>query len=160
MTSLSFSKLADPSGFVDTVADRLWHAWWQEAGVSLATLVGLLRDFKADAIPLGIVAHRGEDFVGSVLLIDNDLDERPQYSPWLAALWVEPEARARGVAVELSQRIVAEAAALGHDKIYLCAVPEKRAYYAGRGWVEVERDVGAHRLVVFVKPTGAPADAS
>ncbi|BCP55387.1 N-acetyltransferase [Kaistia sp. 32K] len=154
MTDLTFSNLAARPEFIGTIADRMWHAWWKESGAPLAAVLGHLREFKTDAIPLGLVAHREDEFVGSALLIDNDLDDRPQYSPWLAALWVEPEARSRGVAVELSERIVAEAAALGHDKIYLCAVPEKAAYYAARGWSEIEREVGPHELVVFVKATG------
>lgn len=157
MTDLVFSSLALRSDFIGTVADRMWHAWWREAGEPLSTLLGHLREFRNDAIPLGIVAHRDDDFVGSALLIDSDLEERPQYSPWLAALWVEPEARSRGVAAALSDRILAEAAALGHDRVYLCASADKDGYYLARGWEAIERDVGEHRLTVFVKPTGASA---
>jgi predicted N-acetyltransferase YhbS len=155
VTDLAFSSLALRSDFINTVADRMWHAWWREAGEPLSTLLGHLREFRNDAIPLGIVAHRDDDFVGSAILIDNDLEERPQYTPWLAALWVEPEERSRGVATALADRILAEAAALGHDRIYICATPDKDGYYAARGWQEVERDVGPHGLTVCVKSTGA-----
>jgi predicted N-acetyltransferase YhbS len=157
VTDLAFSSLALRSDFINTVADRMWHAWWRDAGEPLSALLGHLREFRNDAVPLGIVAHRGDDFVGSALLIDSDLEERPHYSPWLAALWVEPEARSQGVATALADRILAEAAALAHDRVYLCAGADKDGYYAARGWEEVERDVGPHRLTVFVKPTGAAA---
>lgn len=155
MTDVTISSLAAHPEFIGTVADRMWFAWWREAGEPLATLLGHLRDFKTDAIPLGVVAHRGDDFVGSALLIDSDVEERPQYSPWLAALWVEPEERGRGMGERLSLRIVDEARALGFQSLYLCAVPEKSAYYLTRGWEEVERGVGPHKLVIFIRHLGA-----
>jgi len=151
VTDVTISSLAARSEFIGTVADRMWHAWWREAGEPLATLLGHLRQFKTDAVPLGIVAHRGDEFVGSAILIDSDVEERPQYTPWLAALWVEPEERRQGMGETLSRRIVDEARALGFDRIYLCAVPEKSGYYAARGWTEVERDVGPHKLVIFIR---------
>ncbi|MBN9027919.1 MULTISPECIES: GNAT family N-acetyltransferase [Kaistia] len=151
MTDVTFSNLAARPEFIGTVADRMWHAWWREAGEPLATLLGHLREFKTDAVPLGVVAHRGDDFVGSAILIDSDVEERPQYTPWLAALWVEPEERMQGMGEALSKRIVDEARALGFDRIYLCAVPEKSAYYARRGWTEVERGVGPHNLAIFIR---------
>jgi predicted N-acetyltransferase YhbS len=154
MTEILISNLAARPEFIGTVADRMWHAWWREAGEPLATLLGHLRAFRTDAIPLGVVAHRDEEFVGSAILIDSDVEERPQYTPWLAALWVEPAERMRGMGEALSQRIVDEAVALGFDRIHLCAVPDKSDYYARRGWTEVERGVGPHDLVIFVRHLG------
>ncbi|MEJ7011468.1 GNAT family N-acetyltransferase [Sinorhizobium meliloti] len=36
-------------------------------------------------------------------MIENDLDDRPQYTPWIAALWVEPDMRRRGIAAKLME---------------------------------------------------------
>lgn len=51
-----------------------------------------------DGIPFCLVAEEGGVYIGSVLVIENDLDARPDYTPWIAALWVEPHARKRGAA--------------------------------------------------------------
>ncbi len=92
-------------------------------------------------VPLSLVAHEGDRYIGSVLLIENDLDERPQYAPWIAALWVEPEYRRSGIAAELIRSVVIEAGKIGCKSCYLCATPEKRAYYLKQGLSLVETNV-------------------
>ncbi|MEI9926215.1 MAG: GNAT family N-acetyltransferase [Bradyrhizobium sp.] len=47
-------------------------------------------------IPLALVAHDGDAFLGTASVIPSDLAERPQLTPWIAAVWVEPQARRHG----------------------------------------------------------------
>ncbi|MGH0361433.1 GNAT family N-acetyltransferase [Sinorhizobium meliloti] len=47
------------------------------------------------------------------MLIENDLDDRPQYTPWIAALWVEPDMRRRGIAAKLMEAARKQASARG-----------------------------------------------
>ncbi|WP_325052895.1 GNAT family N-acetyltransferase (plasmid) [Sinorhizobium meliloti] len=58
------------------------------------------------------------------MLIENDLDDRPQYTPWIAALWVEPDMRRRGIAAKLMEAVRKQASAQGHAFCYLCATPD------------------------------------
>ncbi|WP_318854340.1 GNAT family N-acetyltransferase (plasmid) [Sinorhizobium meliloti] len=46
-------------------------------------------------------------------MIENDLDDRPQYTPWIAALWVEPDMRRRGIAAKLMEAARKRASARG-----------------------------------------------
>ncbi|MGH0283482.1 GNAT family N-acetyltransferase [Sinorhizobium meliloti] len=46
-------------------------------------------------------------------MIENDLDDRPQYTPWIAALWVEPDMRRRGIAAKLMEAARKQASARG-----------------------------------------------
>ena len=140
MTAISL--LRDRPEFADTLADRAWHPWWTESGMTLAEYRSHLDSMLAgQGIPLGFVAHDGERYVGSALLIDSDLEARPQLTPWIAALWVEPQHRRQGVAASLIDAARAEAARLGHRTCYLCAVPDNVPYYLRRGARLLEQDV-------------------
>lgn len=87
----TISDLRTVPGFADVVADRIWRAWWQEDGVPFAGLRSRLDEsFGTSPIPSAFVAHRHGLYLGSILLIENDLPERPALRPWVAALWVEP----------------------------------------------------------------------
>lgn len=146
---MEISPLRDRPEFADTLADRAWRAWWTESGLSLASYQAHLEPMMTGhGIPLALVAHEGGTYLGSVLLIENDLEARPQYAPWIAALWVEPERRRQGMAARLMDAARAEAGRLGHAACYLCATPDKAPYYLARGFRRIEADVDA--LDVFV----------
>lgn len=49
-----------------------------------------------NALPFGLV-HDGAQFLGSTLIISCDLEERPKYAPWVAAVWVDAAHRGRGI---------------------------------------------------------------
>ena len=98
--------------------------------------------------PLGECPH----FVG--IIADRCWDARPQYTPWIAALWVENSHRRQGIATALMDRATRTAAALGFSKAYLCAVPEKTAFYVKRGFTVLEEDVEG--LTVLTRPLASP----
>ncbi len=138
--------------FADTIAHRGWHAWWTDSGVPLVDYRKHLDPMMAQTgIPLALVAHAGETYLGSALLIESDLDARPQYAPWIAALWVDEAHRRKGIAAALMQRARTEAKRLGHDICYLCAQPKVTPYYLARGFTQIETDVAG--LNVFSIPS-------
>lgn len=96
---------------------------------------------ESDGVPLALVAHANGVYLGSVLVIECDLDDRPEYAPWIAALWVEPDARRHGIAAKLIEAARAEAAENGYDLCYLCATPDNSPYYLARGFKLIESDV-------------------
>lgn len=149
--SFTISDLRERPEFFDAVADRIWRAWWEPNGHPLSLITGRLTENLAGAgIPIALVAHRGDEFLGTASLIDSDLNERPQFTPWVAAVWTEPDARGQGIGRALVSRARDEAFALGHDRVYLCASPAMRSYYLELGWTVLEEDVGARPLTVFV----------
>ncbi len=84
-------------------------------------------------------------------MIASDLPERPLLTPWVAALWVEDHARRRGVGGMLVNRATLDCFALGVARVYLCARRRRTAFYERLGWRSIERDVGPHRLSVFIR---------
>ncbi|TXJ14553.1 MAG: GNAT family N-acetyltransferase [Afipia sp.] len=152
----TISDLRQQPAFFDAVADRIWRAWWKERGFPADTIAGRLREnMNASPIPFALVAHRDETFIGTASVIASDLDERPQYSPWVAAVWVDPQYRMREIGSALVARAASDAFALNFRRVYLCAEKERRRFYIRQGWVPIEEDVGERKLTVFVKQAGS-----
>jgi N-acetylglutamate synthase-like GNAT family acetyltransferase len=146
------SDLRQRPEFFDTVASRIWRAWWEAEGFPLDYISGRLRENVSDTpIPFALVAHDGEAFLGTASVIASDLAERAQLTPWVAAVWVEQAARRRGIGAALVDRAAQDCFALGVGRAYLCARPQRSSFYEGLGWIAVERDVGPHHLGVFIR---------
>ena len=148
----TISDLRQWPTFFDTVADRIWQAWWQPNGYPLDYISTRLREnMEATPIPFALVAHDGEKFLGTSSVIASDLEERPQLSPWIAAVWVEEDARRRGIGAALVNRAAQDCFALGVSRAYLCARPRMTGFYEALGWTVVECNVGPHHLSVFIR---------
>ncbi|WP_246707624.1 GNAT family N-acetyltransferase [Ensifer oleiphilus] len=148
--SIAISNLRDVPYFADDIAERVWRAWWEPRGFPLDHIAGLVAGNLGDHhIPFAIVAHRGATFIGTASVIDSDLEERPELGPWVAAVWVEPTFRGLGLGASIVRHAAEAALATGVETIYLCALPQKRAFYQRCGWQLDEKDVGESRLDVF-----------
>ncbi|WP_312794641.1 GNAT family N-acetyltransferase [Tianweitania sp.] len=147
---IRIDDLRDRPDRVPDVADRIWTAWWRDAGVSLEDLTGLVRDgLGPSAVPSTFVAHRGERFAGTASIIAHDMDARPNYSPWVAAVWVEAEHRGCGIGSRLVRHVSAFAFAAGVTKLYLYCEPSKAPFYEGLGWRRIEADVEGNDIFVL-----------
>ena len=144
------SDLRHRPDFLAVVADRLWTAWWQFAGSSLDDVAALVKEsLGPELIPTTFVAHDGDRFLGTASLIAADFVQRPQYTPWLAAVWVEPDARRRGVGRALVARVCAAAFAGELDRVFLYCTRDKTSFYTGLGWRMVEEDVGPSQVDIL-----------
>ena len=154
MTSAgTVSDLRRVPAFTAVVAERVWRAWWEADGVPLAALRARLDEsLGPNAVPTTFVAHEGARFRGCVALIASDLDQRPQLTPWVAALWVEPEVRAQGIGAALLAHAAEAAFVAGHAQVYLAAEAPLAPYYAARGWTLSESNVDG--LEIFVRRKG------
>jgi GNAT superfamily N-acetyltransferase len=148
----AISDLRQEPQFFDIVADRIWQTWWQPNGFPrdyIAT--GLTKNMTDTPIPFALVAHDGEKFLGTASVIAADLEERPLLTPWVAAVWVEEDARRHGVGAALVDRATEGCFALGERRVYLCARARMAGFYERLGWTMIERGVGPHELDVFFR---------
>lgn len=144
------SNLNENSQFELTAADRVWNAWWRPHGHLFQVVMDFFDQLpEMRGIPFCLVAHDKGNYIGSVLGLVSDLDDRPELSPWVGALWVEPEFRGLGVAAALVKAALAEIFALKHEVAFLCATAEKRGMYQKQGWRLIEEQVGEGELDVF-----------
>ena len=128
-------------GAIPTLAD--WHhGAWGELCPDW-TLEACRSELQGHAtrrtLPTTLVLHEGASLLGSVSLV---LEDAPEFadegSPWLASLFVRPEARGRGLGAALVRAAVRHAAQLRIDELYLFT-PEHRAFYARLGWTPMAR---------------------
>lgn len=75
---------------------------------------------------------------GGAALARHDLDLRPDLGPWLACVFVEPQARGQGLAEQLIEGICSHARETGVSRLYL-HTHDRSDYYAQRGWTIMER---------------------
>lgn len=124
----------------------------------MSLVAGLVQEsFGAGSVPTALVAHEGDRFVGTASVIACDEGTRPQYTPWVAALWVEPGYRRRGIGAALVGRAAAFEAGAG--RAYLLSGPHRRAFYEGLGWSVLEALPSGENMLVLTrdKPSGSVA---
>ncbi|MGU3286313.1 GNAT family N-acetyltransferase [Methylobacterium mesophilicum] len=139
--------------FASIIADRVWRAWWEPKGSALASVEKLVQQrLDCKPIPIALVAHDRGTFLGTASVLEADLDERPQYTPWVADVWVEPEYRSNGIGAALVCAAADKAHTLGFDPAYLCALPLKHGFYERLGWRLVEARVTEVGQAVFQSP--------
>ena len=125
---------------VSLVADWIYSEFWSDKGThtpqSLAELLSLAT--RPDAIPISLLALETGQPAGTINLIENDDEQRPHLRPWLAALYVKPEMRGRGVGSTLVRALQQRARSMGIATLYLGT--DNPGFYTGLG-AEVHEDV-------------------
>jgi predicted N-acetyltransferase YhbS len=148
-------QLGNRIDLLPVVAGWLYYEWWQDVeDASLSTLTDLLRaHLVPDQIPMTLVALLGAQPLGTATLLAHDVgtEQWPQLSPWMAAVYVAPAYRRRGIGARLVNETVAGARAMGIDGLYLLTT-EREEFYAQLGWQVLDRAqesvVMSHGLVV------------
>ena len=131
-------RIAEQPDLVPMVARWLWDEWHLDAGDTFESV----RDAVAESVsssgpPQTFVLVVDDQPVGTASLIDHDLDERPDLTPWLAGVFVIPEARGRGYVVHLIQAVEAACRSAGVGTLWLHTANAERVY-ARAGWHTVE----------------------
>ena len=86
----------------------------------------------ATAVPQWYVCMDGDRIVGGLGLIANDFHNRPDLTPNVCAVFVEPDCRKQGVAGRLLARVAQDAHDHGADTLYL--LTDHAAFYERYGW--------------------------
>jgi GNAT superfamily N-acetyltransferase len=155
---VTIGYLADHPDDVLAVAAWLHDEWgWLTPGSTLAARLAKLRGHcNRDRLPIALVAHaaagEGNELLGTASLRAADMDSRPALTPWLAWVYVTPQARGRGVGAALVRAIETLAGAREFTRLYLYT-PDKQAFYAKLGWAEREWTHYRERLVVVMERT-------
>jgi GNAT superfamily N-acetyltransferase len=130
--------------FIPTLARWHYQEWaYLRPGDSVEARIARLQESRGRGeIPLTLVAVSDGELLGSASLVEHDMDNRPELSPWLSGVFVRPERRRQGTGAALVGRIMDEATSLHVSKLYLYTV-DRTAFYANLGWSLLEHT--AHR---------------
>jgi N-acetylglutamate synthase-like GNAT family acetyltransferase len=142
---MQIGYLADHRSFIPTLA-RWHHEQWNylSPGDSVERrIAGLQKHLIKMQIPTTFVAFDTteddtEIVVASASLVAEDMDTRPELSPWLASVYVATEHRRQGIGSALVRRVVQEAATLDVKRLYLFT-PDQEHFYSTLGWTVLER---------------------
>jgi GNAT superfamily N-acetyltransferase len=148
--------LADHPEYLPIVA-RWAHGKWGHrppARTVEQTEAGFRTRLNRDHIPLTLIALEGEQPLGMASIFVQDMSIRPELTPWLAAVFVAPDQRGKGIGSALVQAIEAKAHELGVTRLYLFT-PDKQSFYARLGWSPVEwAEYRTERVLIMQKALG------
>jgi GNAT superfamily N-acetyltransferase len=120
------------------VAGWLYEAFWRYDGYTLRDVSDFVTSATAVAGPNQcFVLLEGGTPVGTASLTNEDLAERPELTPWLAGVFVAPEARGRGLVRRLITAVEVAAQSAGHRALWLYTSQAERIYQRA-GWNTVE----------------------
>jgi GNAT superfamily N-acetyltransferase len=135
---------------IPTCAGWAFDTWGSpQAADAMAMAQRWRQDLAAPGLPLRWVALDGDTVLGMAALLADDLPARPDLFPWLGDVFTAPAARGRGVASALVRRVEAEAAALGHRRLYLFT-QNTAGLYGRLGWTALGRESGPRGETVTV----------
>lgn len=139
---LRIEQLATRMDLLPVVAGWIYDEWWQDVeDASLNTLTDLLGAHRVpDRIPMTLVALLGAQPVGTATLLAHDVgtEQWPQLSPWVAAVYVVPAYRRRGIGARLVTETVTGAKTMGTGILYLLTT-EREDFYRRLGWQALDR---------------------
>jgi GNAT superfamily N-acetyltransferase len=152
--ALTIVRLSDRPDLLTTVATWVYEQWWSHLPEhSAETLAGMLSERMAsDHIYESFVALLDSVPVGTATVLDHDVDteRRPDLTPWVAAVYVIPEARRQGIGEQLVSKATAFALARGFQTVYLWTA-DRRNWYERLGWQLMEQFDSKGTLVSFLK---------
>ncbi len=134
--------LSEHRNLIPILAKINYEEWAQfRKNGSVEEMVGRYAEtINKNKIPITFVALNHDNaLLGFVSLIDNDLSSKPLLTPWLAALYVFPQYRKKGIASELIKVLIQRAEDLGFANVYLYTSNDDRTtFYEKNGFIKQE----------------------
>lgn len=134
--------LKDHPNFVDEVAG-LWYEEWGNGSNENdreRKRLSVVRNSQKNQIPFVLIAMINDELAGSASVFDNDLKNRPELCPWLAAVVTKQQYRKLGVAEKLTSAVIAECKRLGYTRIYL-RTEKADEYFSRLGWKMMDNTI-------------------
>jgi GNAT superfamily N-acetyltransferase len=149
---MTLEPLSRHPWLVPTIAGLHFAEWGPLTGAaSLAEYSRMLQSALAsEGLPAVLVATSEHAFLGSASVVACDMAIRPQWTPWLAQVFVVPAERGRGIGTVLVNAAADEAARRGFAALYLYTSGDRARFYARLGWEPCDRVdyLGKDRVVM------------
>lgn len=137
---ITIDLLANHPQLIEAVA-RCCNAewpWYYSNGSIDAALNYHSRTATRCGVPCALVALEGQSLLGTIAILEEDMDVRGHLSPWLGCLYVFPQFRGKGIASALIEAGVSLAKKQQIGTLYAWT-EVLNAALAERGWSFVER---------------------
>ena len=151
MTIWRIVTVRERPDLIPLAANWLWDAFWHPQGHPLEEVREILRECTAQTgTPQSFVLLAGEIPCGTASFVAADLDTREDIGPWLAGVYVVPEARGQGCAQRLVTTVEDAAREAGYPALFLYT-HDAQALYEKLGWYAIEETVDARRPVTIMR---------
>ncbi|WP_144182903.1 GNAT family N-acetyltransferase [Elioraea rosea] len=132
--ALALATIAERPELAPVVAPWLWEEWGRGKGRTLDQVLARIASRTARVgLEQTVVALEDGVAVATASLTAADADSRPELTPWLASVFVAPEARGRGYARVVVTAVESAARRGGFETLWLFT-NSAPALYAGLGW--------------------------
>jgi GNAT superfamily N-acetyltransferase len=152
--SSTIVTLSERPDLLTTVAAWIYEQWWSHLPEhSPKTIAEMLIERRnSDRMYESFVALRDSVPVGTATVLDHDIEteRRAELTPWVAAVYVIPEARRQGIGEQLLLRATAFAESGGFKTVYLWTT-DRRSWYERLGWRLMEEFDRGGVAVSFMK---------
>ena len=147
--------IADRPDLAALAAGWMWGEWGQAEGRTPEQLTAWLAGHTARAgVNQAFVLLDGGIPAGTATLEADDLDPRPDLTPWLANVFVDPAFRSRGHAVRLVRHVEQAARRSGIGRLYLHTATAA-GLYARLGWATIGQAVHhGHEVTIMARDLG------
>ena len=136
----SIINLKQQPQHIDTIAQ--WHhKEWSHFNPqeNIAQRIQRMQAYLNDNfVPTTFLAIDGE-LLGSAAIVDNDMETRPELSPWLASVYVTAQNRNNGIGAKLVNHVIEQAKFKDINKLYLMT-PDKKNFYQALGWKQIDEE--------------------
>lgn len=110
------------------------HEWAAlNPGQTLEQRLEYMQSYLSDDLVPSTFIALGPDLMGSAAITANDMDTRPELTPWLASVFVAPGYRNQGIGSRLVRHAMLQAEAAGIATLFLFT-PDRVSFYQRLGW--------------------------
>ena len=153
--SMEVFQLAQLPEHFDTVGTWIYNQWWRTPENSSEIVLSKLRShMRLNEIPFTLIAVEDNAVIGTCSVIEDDCTSRPQYTPWVAAVYTREDRRGEGVASRLLQEAMSVASECNVERLFLQCDANKVSFYESNGWKASERTVGENKLTIMLRELG------
>jgi len=142
MGNITIDYFGNKKNFAKEIADIWVHEWSNGYSKEKAKdqFEYNTQCYSTNKPPFILVAHKGNELLGTVALYLNELDSRPKLDIWLGSLYVKNNYRSKGIAKQLISKVIEKAKELGYKKIYL-KTKDAQGYFEKQGWHHLESTI-------------------
>ena len=150
--SLSVLDLMQAPEHLPTLA--AWHHQEWPAlnpGLSLEQRIESMQGYLTDALvpSMFIGLHEGQ-LAASAAIVACDMDTRPEWTPWLASVYVKPELRRFGLGSSLVRQVMSQTQQAGLPQLYLFT-PDQASFYQRLGWQTLQQTLYRDHAVTVMQ---------
>ena len=135
---LIIEPLADHKEYIDTVVNWLWKEFGNENNYEFFQSI-IKNSLIKNKLPLTFIALADNELVGTIGLWRSDLVSRQDLYPWVSALFVKENFRAKRIGQELQHFLIEYCREVGFTELFLYT--DICNYYEKTGWEYLEDGV-------------------